>query len=516
MNKIVTIVILLFSVSFVSSETNRPRGVSLQDGHLYDDTNEKFQCLDGSKTIPFEAVNDDYCDCKDGSDEPGTSACPNGQFYCINKGYTPKTIPSSMVNDNICDCCDGSDEWDSSVTCPNMCDTLGAEAREKAIKKMKVIKEGWEKRKELVVEGEKIYLEQSDSITSVKEEVAKLKEEKEKLENELKPFEEKEKELKDKADKVWNETVKAKKAAKAKKMFEQFDISKDGKITLDEIKKIPQADSDNNKEVTDDEAKAFFGNNEEVDLEKFTNDIYDIIKHDMRYKRSVDESAEKPKEEEDGEKEGNQEEQLGNEGEYTDSEKDVESESHKEDDHEHQIKSEDEDEYENKPEYDEETKAAIADADKYREKIREISDKMNTQEDSIRNVEKFLEINFGEDKAWASLFKKCFEITQKQYVYKVCLFERTSQKDSNGYGETSLGNWENWLEQDTNPFKIQSYTNGQSCWNGPNRSTKVVTECGQETELVDATEPSKCEYVFTLKSPIACPDPSTVNLHDEL
>ncbi len=61
-----------------------------------------WRCLDGSKEIPWTALNDDFCDCLDGSDEPGTSACSNGIFYCQNAGHVGAFIPSSRVNDGLC------------------------------------------------------------------------------------------------------------------------------------------------------------------------------------------------------------------------------------------------------------------------------------------------------------------------------------------------------------------------------------------------------------------------------
>lgn len=67
-----------------------------------------FACLDGEMRVGWASMNDDFCDCSDGSDEPGTGACPNTRFFCVGGGHY---LLSSRINDGICDCCDGSDEW---------------------------------------------------------------------------------------------------------------------------------------------------------------------------------------------------------------------------------------------------------------------------------------------------------------------------------------------------------------------------------------------------------------------
>jgi protein kinase C substrate 80K-H len=150
---------LIFAAGFPQTRGVHPSLLS-----QYKPKGATWTCLDGIKTIPWSAVNDDYCDCTDGSDEPGTflsavvftqvlqaslgtSACSGNTFYCANEGHIGASIPSSRVNDGLCGrffalpyppstdtssepaCCDGSDE--PAGVCENTCAAIGELYRQK-------------------------------------------------------------------------------------------------------------------------------------------------------------------------------------------------------------------------------------------------------------------------------------------------------------------------------------------------------------------------------------------------
>lgn len=152
-----------------------------------------------SITVPIARVNDDYCDCPDGSDEPGTSACsyisplspPRPSiakpgtlnetlalpgFYCKNKGHIPSYIPFTNVNDGVCDyelCCDGSDEWEGvgGVKCDDQCGKIGKEWRKQDEIRQKSLNAARQRRRDLINDAAKKKKEVADRITTLKTQI---------------------------------------------------------------------------------------------------------------------------------------------------------------------------------------------------------------------------------------------------------------------------------------------------------------------------------------------------------
>lgn len=152
-----------------------------------------------SVTVPVANVNDDYCDCPDGSDEPGTSACsyisplspprpPFAKsstlnetlalpgFYCKNKGHIPSYIPFTNVNDGVCDyelCCDGSDEYENigGVKCEDRCGKIGKEWRKQDEIRQKSLNSARQRRKELIADAARLRKEVDDRIATLRTQI---------------------------------------------------------------------------------------------------------------------------------------------------------------------------------------------------------------------------------------------------------------------------------------------------------------------------------------------------------
>lgn len=165
---------------------------------------DSFTCISvPGVTISVGQINDDSCDCPDGSDEPGTAACtylstispeqpvPGSAtgtsnvtvvlpgYYCKNKGHQPTYIPFTFVNDGVCDyelCCDGSDEWQGvgGVKCEDRCAAMGKEYRKKEAELEKTRFEARKKRAELADRAELLMVEAKDSLANLKTAVSSL------------------------------------------------------------------------------------------------------------------------------------------------------------------------------------------------------------------------------------------------------------------------------------------------------------------------------------------------------
>lgn len=572
-------------------------GVAPEDEYYYKGLSSRgtIKCKDGSNKFNKSHLNDDFCDCADGSDEPGTSACPNGKFFCKNTGHAPLFLYSSRVNDGICDCCDGSDEYNNKIKCSNTCWEAGKVARNRLKKKISTYQEGVTIRKRDTEQAKLAIAKDEAELSKLKNEekvlsglVQELKEHKERIEE----AEEKERLQKEKEDKERRESEDAEEkefAASEKgediesgkyniqdemgivgqppqnsgqdlesisepehndhRMKEELSsriVEEDGADSLQDTKqKLESYAFDDGKAVLD---ANNVKNNDAEDTESLSREELGRLvasrwtgEKNEQPSQELDDSLDKDQENRVETKETNEEyngydsESDGHEyddedggvdqiDEFEGSDHDVSSSSHI-------PESDDESSFSDitstsSPSWLEKIQKTVrsifkavnlfqtpidkSDAERIRKEYDESSAKLSKLQSRISSLTQKLKQDFGPEKEFHSFHGQCFEINQNKYVYKICPFKQATQVE--GHSTSCLGNWEKFDDS----YRIMLFSNGDKCWNGPDRSLKVKLRCGLKNEVTDIDEPSRCEYLALLSTPALCLDDKLKELQEKL
>ncbi|KAG6401260.1 hypothetical protein SASPL_138111 [Salvia splendens] len=480
-------------------------GVSPEDASYYKGLSSAsaIKCKDGSKKFNKSQFNDDFCDCPDGTDEPGTSACPNGKFYCKNAGHAPIVLYSSRVNDGICDCCDGSDEYDGKTICPNTCWEAGKVAREKLKKKIATYQEGVTIRRKEIEKAKLSISKEEAELEKLKEEekilnglVEKLKERKEQIEK----AEEQERLQKEKEEKERKEAQATKDDdTKAE------DTEPKPKDIHDDIGLVDQPPQDSAEDNHGSYTEPELGDHSIED--KLSNDGAGEQDGSIQNtEQLVEDSTSDGK---DGLDSGNQYDSSSSQRLESDDELDFSditgtSSSSWLDKIQQRVKSI----FQavnifQKP-------VNVSEAAQVRKEYDESSSKLSKIQSRISHLKQKLIEDFGPEKEFYSFYGKCFESKQNKYVYKVCPFKQATQEE--GYSTTRLGSWEKFEES----YRVMQFMNGDKCWNGPDRSLKVRLRCGLKNELTDVDEPSRCEYLAFLATPALCIEDKLKELQEKM
>ncbi|OCF38619.1 protein kinase C substrate 80K-H [Kwoniella heveanensis CBS 569] len=498
-----------------------------------------FTCLDGSKVILYSSINDDYCDCPDGSDEPGTSACPNGVFWCKNEGHIPGQILSSRVNDGLCDpeCCDGSDEW-ATGACPNRCDEIGRAHREATEAERKTRKTGAKIRGTYIkwAQGEKKRLE--DELEKKHSEVKAKEAEVERARIALEKVEEF-----------------SKKDLEKKKQSPLYLSLLSHRLALTRLRSRTsrlQSELDALHSILSDLAKGYNPNYQDMAV-KAAVVGYEELTGTAAARSSGEGEEVKPDVQKDTQ-EDEEEEIKDWELDELDR-KDLEAlllsditevsgnDNGNEDDLDGGLLWKI-DEYIPDSMYDSwetvrdtmidwmirfgliggkskagskaKTSGGAADGPHVaaaKEKHRNLANDLNKLRNEITKSEETIGklgggSGFGPSGEWKKLDGTCVDKVSGDYTYELCFFGRATQKSNKDGSSNYMGTFSHWNtdaeEGSLSYYSKQMYKNGAKCWNGPMRSVGVDITCGTKNELLSISEPEKCEYRFKVTSPALC------------
>lgn len=155
---------------------------------------------------------------------------------------------------------------------------------------------------------------------------------------------------------------------------------------------------------------------------------------------------------------------------------------------------------------------AVAEA---RSALQSAEEDQNRIKNKLRDQRADLEKDYGHAGIFRALKGQCISIDAGEYTYEHCFLQDTKQNQRKGGSSMSMGKFvriaSTTVEEVNEAGEIVTvekvaleYARGQSCWNGPNRSTKVVLECGEENKILKTAEDEKCVYSMLVTTPAVC------------
>lgn len=484
---IFTLVLFTLSAS-LCAEAVGVRGVQERNKGMYELSSSTFRCLDGSFEVPAAQVNDEYCDCADGSDEPGTPACTfearhsvkaSWSFQCTDTSFMTKEIMHSHINDGICDCCDGSDEYSSSARCPNTCAAAHkkaeAERAEREVKrqlglkeKTSMVEEAKSRRDNLKIE---VQTQKSKvEVLTAEREAAALRKTQSELDENIERTKIKQKS--EDAMEAWKaeRAVKQAQIEELKKTAPQENeivICSKWRQTKDCVGSGERAPDD------DKECDAVIADGWSGYCDCFDTETNSEIRHEFDC----------------GHKSLRCSYVCSHNGAEPESVEEMKDEEFKVDDG---------------------SSFELPEAREARDQVRTKQREIDEAERKIKEIEEDLARDFGPDDALLPLKGKCFELEQREYSCKVCPFSEVQQVRKGGSHGTNMGRWKSFGEQSYSSWGSKQdyshmlFTDGEHCWGGPHRSTDVHVVCGPTNAVISVEEPSMCTYKMVLETPAAC------------
>lgn len=529
-----------FQVSASSSSSSNIRGIMSELREQYDKAvntaANTFTCLDGSKTMKLSRVNDQHCDCADGSDEPGSSACttvaragsapsPSSfRFQCTNEGFPnlhKQVFFHSRVNDGICDCCDGSDEYlyPGSTQCPNICADYSAKVEEEEKKREAHRQAGLRAREALLVKAKQQRSDWTTELQSIEGVIEVLKKELEAAEAEVVTHEVAEKTKRAEIHQeslakklVWDAEQAEKKKRQAE---EQQQVASEAGATTDASivgEKAMEIDPAVEKQLGGESSN----NNDAANIECIS----------WRQTKDCSGSGER---EPHGDRSCNQIIESGASG-YCECKADGNDETYPFDCAHRKLKCDKicllrgaDDAFEDdgatgqppfgaetappaEPQFqiDDGSSFQLPEADDARRKRDSARRKLTESENSLKELQENLAKEYGTDDIFLGLANECVEKQAGEFTYKICPMKEVFQ------GHTSLGKFKSFGTQTygswggKSDYTKQKYDDGVRCWGGPARNCEVILVCGPENIITSVEEPSMCSYKMVFQTPAIC------------